>query len=414
MPAETVGGPEPELRVVLLSSTFPASPTDPVPRFVLDLILAVSRRDPGIRFTVIAPHTPGASAAGLIHHELYDEHRFRYAWPERWEQLAGAGGILARVSSSPILALLIPSFLVAQWIALRRVARSVRPHVVNPHWIVPQGLVVAVSRRLPGRPRVVLTAHGSDVFALNAPALRRLKRWILDRADTVTVNSSATRAEVERIAPGATVLTIPMGVDLDAVRVERRPRDELLRVLFVGRLSGQKGVDDLVRAAEILRDAGRSVAVRVVGDGPERAALERAAQQSGLGGTIAFAGWVDRSELAAQFEWADVLVGPSRTTASGAREALGVVFLEASAASLPVIATRVGGIPDAVVDGETGILVPPDDPVAIAAAIARIDDDRLSAIAMGARGRAYVAASFSWAAVAARFASALRESGARR
>jgi glycogen synthase len=136
------------------------------------------------------------------------------------------------------------------------------------------------------------------------------------------------------------------------------------RVLFVGRLAPQKGVRVLVAAAGLLED--ESAQVLLVGDGPERPALEREAERLGVGGRLHFVGFLAHERLPAVMSHADLLVLPSLY------EELGTVLLEAMQAGLPIVASKTGGIPDVIEDGVNGMLVPPGDPEAIALAIDRL------------------------------------------
>jgi glycogen(starch) synthase len=153
------------------------------------------------------------------------------------------------------------------------------------------------------------------------------------------------------------------------------------RVLFVGRLAPQKGVHTLVAAAGLLEDP--SVRVLLVGDGPERKALEREAERIDAGDRVRFLGFFAHERLPAAMAHADVLVLPS------VYEELGTVLLEAMWAGLPIVASRTGGIPDVIEDGVNGLLVPPGDPEALARAIDRLLADRALAyrLSEGARAR---------------------------
>jgi glycosyltransferase involved in cell wall biosynthesis len=157
------------------------------------------------------------------------------------------------------------------------------------------------------------------------------------------------------------------------------------RVLFVGRLAPQKGVDTLVEAAGLLEHP--SAQVLLVGDGPERPALERVTERLGVGDRLRFEGFVTHDRLPAAMAHADVLVLPSLY------EELGTVLLEAMQAGLPIVASETGRIPDVMEDGVNGLLVPPGDPEALARAIDRIlsDGDLARRLSEGAheRGKDY-------------------------
>jgi glycosyltransferase involved in cell wall biosynthesis len=150
----------------------------------------------------------------------------------------------------------------------------------------------------------------------------------------------------------------------------------------VGRLEPRKGTATLIAALAALRDAGRAFAAVVVGDGPLRAELERDIAARGLGAWVQMFG--DRSEVRDVLAALDAFVLPSRT------EGMSNALLEAMAMGLPAIATAVGGNPEVVTDGTTGLLVPADDPAAMAAALARMLDDASLASRLGAAARRVV------------------------
>lgn len=389
-----------------MASTFPASDQDPVPTFVRDLVLAVHEVDPGIEFTVVAPFDPRTSTPGLTRHEGYDEYRFRYFWPSRLQILAGEGGIAPSLKKHRWLYLVVPFFLLSERSALIRVARMVKPDVINAHWIIPQGVVAAFARSKARAP-MMLTVHGGDVFSFNNRVTTPLKIRAIRAATRIVVNSSATKSKLAELAPDAQTIVVPMGVDLESFSRGSTASDAL-RVLFVGRLSEEKGVADLITALGDLNTRGVAFEARIVGSGPREEELRAQAAAAGLADRIQFTGWVNRSDIVAQYEWADVFVGPSITADSGWVEALGVVFIEASAASIPVITTDSGGMRDVVLDGKTGLIVPEKSPGAIAGALERLARDPKLRSALGKAGLEHVRQSFSWRGIGLRYAELYR------
>ncbi len=172
-------------------------------------------------------------------------------------------------------------------------------------------------------------------------------------------------------------------------------------ILSVSRLAQYKGHETVMRAVSLL--GGRfPVSYVIVGDGPGRQSLEGSAQRLGIQDHVHFAGKIPDHELPSFYAMADVFVLCTEERKHEASvEGFGVVFLEAAAAGLPVVATRAGGIPDAVADGETGFLVPPGDAPAVAEAIGMIFRDDSLALRMGQAGRQRVLDRFNWENTAA-------------
>jgi phosphatidylinositol alpha-1,6-mannosyltransferase len=166
----------------------------------------------------------------------------------------------------------------------------------------------------------------------------------------------------------------------------------------------RKGQDVLIRALPLIQRAVPDAALLMVSGGPYRATLERLARETGVERDVVFTGSVSWAELPAHYAAGDVFAMPCRTRRGGLDvEGLGMVFLEAAACGLPVVAGTSGGAPEAVQDGVTGHVVQPRSPDAVATAISDLLDDPAKARAMGTAGRAWVEQRWSWTTIAATF-----------
>lgn len=345
------------MRVLQVTSSFPRRDGDVSGVFIADIASTLSAE--GTDVHVLAPHDAGAKrdeVLGGVH-----VHRFRYAWPSSLEVLAHRGGILAALRY-PSRMLLVPSFLLCYLVSTVRRTKELRPDVLHAHWWFPGGVVAAVASLVTGTP-LVITLHGSDVHIAERPGLRKLARLTLRRATVVGVVSEALRREAIDLlnVPPAKVVVLRMPVRMPAPAVHEPPPDPPpLRLVAVGRLAREKGLGVLLDALAHIEGAE----LDVFGDGP--AAGELRAGASALGGRVRFHGARPRAEIAHALGGAHALVAPSL------REGLGMVALEALAVGRPVIASGVGGLVETVVDGDDGILVPPGDPVALAAALRRL------------------------------------------
>jgi len=399
--SQTTGGAKP--RLLVLTSTFPRWAGDREPPFVFEL----SRRLVGqFEVHVLAPHAPGARRQETL--GGVQVHRFRYA-PQRLQQLAYEGGILARLRERRWRLLLVPCLLMAQAWALRRLLARQRFDVIHAHWIIPQGLT-AVLAGAPPRVPMLCTSHGGDLFGLRGPLARRLKRLVLARSAAVTVVSQAMREAVLALRAGQVVEVVPMGTDLTGrFTLPERPVRVPGTLLFAGRLVEKKGVRYLLDAVARLRAQGRAVTLTIAGDGPQRAALQAQVQHLGLGGAVEFLGAVDHARLASLFQQAAVAVVPSVVAPGGDQEGFGLVIVEAMGCGCPVIASRLPAINDIAVDGETALLVPPADPAALASAIAQMLDDSTGAARRAAAARARVLERFDWESVSRRYADVLKQ-----
>jgi glycosyltransferase involved in cell wall biosynthesis len=235
----------------------------------------------------------------------------------------------------------------------------------------------------------------------------RWERRNTERADRVIVPSrySAAVAEAVYRVPPARIAVVPEPIDLAEWRrrftlVGPGPDRERPTVLTVARLYPRKRVDDLLEAAALLRQRIPDVQVRIVGDGPEASRLRALHHRLGLGETAVLLGHVDRAALALEYSRARCFCLPT------VQEGFGLVFAEAMAAGLPVVACRAAAVPEVVHDGETGLLVPPRSPAAIAAALERMLEDDGMRKEMGMAGRRRVEA-LDLVPVARRFLEAL-------
>ena len=234
----------------------------------------------------------------------------------------------------------------------------------------------------------------------------RWERRNVERADLVLVTSrySAEVARREYGVPAERLAIVPEPIDLEVWddqfwRAPRRPRGGPV-VLGVARMYPRKRLPDLLRAAAILRARIPEVQVRIVGRGPEWSSVSRLHAELGLGDAVTLLGDVSRERLAEEYVNASVFCLPS------VQEGFGIAFLEAMAAELPVVACRIAAVPEVVLEGATGLLVPPRDPGALADALERLIGDPAVARRLGQEGRRR-ALGFSPRHVAERFLSAV-------
>ena len=263
-------------------------------------------------------------------------------------------------------------------VRLGRALRSVAPDVVHTHLVHADTYGALAAGRTP----VVSTKHNDDPFRLGP--FRHVERLLTRRADRViAITDALRRFNVERVGlPADKLTTIHYGLDEPPPAWGETelalPDGPVLAAIL--RLVPQKGVDVAVRAL-----AGLDATLVVLGEGPEREPLESLARE--LGVRLLLPGRV--GDVAAVLRRADALVHPARW------EGFGLALLEAMLCSLPVVASRVSSIPEIVVDGETGLLVPPDDPGALRAALERVLADDTLRERLGAAGRARARAEFS-------------------
>lgn len=282
----------------------------------------------------------------------------------------------------------------------------------------PLGLMARGLRRA-GVRRIVGLTHGHETGWSVLPGARQALHRIGEDTDTLTYLGEYTRTRLARAlspAAAARMRQLAPGVDTERFRPgagggDVRERHGLTGrpvVVCVSRLVERKGQDTLVRAwPRILADVPEA-ALLLVGGGPYRRRLEALAREQGVADSVCFAGDVAAEELPAYYDAGDVFAMPCRTRNGGLDvEGLGIVYLEASATGLPVVAGRSGGAPDAVREGETGRVVDGTRPGPAARALIRLLRDPERAAAMGERGRAWVQGEWNWQGVSARLGELL-------
>ena len=357
---------------------------------------ALQRR--GSRVVVVS-HAPadGQSATGPVEGPP--------VWRMDLEPPLARHRLLAPVTDAALLA--------RHGLGLAQRLRPFGPSLVAAQFVGPSAASAAVAAKLLGLP-VVVTPQGSDLqrFPMQSRRYRLLAQAVLGAASFVTFPSHDLGREASLLVPGLTTKStyIPNGVDLGLLGEEapasgRAPDEPFL--LSVGRLEPVKGHDVLLRAFADLASSHPGLRLVVVGDGSRRWQLSASAVELGVAGRVSFTGQVDRAEVARLVRRCEAVVVPSRS------EGRGLFLLEAMAMGKPVVASRVGGIPEVVEDGRTGVLVPSEDPDALARAVASLLASPRRQKELGRNARA-AAARYDWDEVAGAYLGLFEDLIARR
>jgi glycosyltransferase involved in cell wall biosynthesis len=281
-----------------------------------------------------------------------------------------------------------PKGLAAAWRLRRAQVDRIHAHFAN------QTADCAAIAGMVGDIPFSFTAHAYDIYS-QAPRLRNdTLAWKLRHATQVfTVNQYAAGLLRALLPAGEAgkVDTVYVGIPMHLFRAEPpRPRDGVLRLLSVARFADTKGLETLIEACGLLRERGIAFALRIHGDGPLRDALAGAIARLGLAGQVHLGHPIPQEEVAAEMRACDVFVIPCRRDRWGDMDGIPTVFMEALATGRPVVSCPVSGIPETVRDGETGLLVPQDDPRALADALERLARDEALGLRLARAGRALV------------------------
>jgi phosphatidylinositol alpha-1,6-mannosyltransferase len=296
-----------------------------------------------------------------------------------------------------------------------RMRGLIKAHGIETVWFgaaAPLALL-APRARSAGAVRVMASTHGHEVGWSMLPVARSALRRIGDGTDVVTFVSRYTRARfASAFGPDASLEHLPSGVDTDRFRPDAAARAELRAryrlggrptVVCVSRLVPRKGQDMLIRALPQIREHVSGAALVIVGGGPDLARLRGLAAEFGVTDEVIFTEGVPGEELPAHYAMGDVFAMPCRTRGAGLDvEGLGIVFLEASATGIPVVAGDSGGAPETVLEGQTGHVVDGRNLAALVDAISGLLAQPERAAMMGRRGRDWVTRQWRWDTIAAR------------
>jgi glycosyltransferase involved in cell wall biosynthesis len=262
------------------------------------------------------------------------------------------------------------------------------------------GAFAIVMGRTMGLPSVI-SFFGKEQFEFATPVHRWLFKITISLATSIGVNTPYTGASIPSKFQHKVHLLLGGAEERKYHPSSQGQQDKT--ILFVGRLTRTKGVDDLIRAFELTLRKRSDARLVIVGDGPERANLIQTAAALGVSSRVKFTGTLTGPSLADEYEKSDVVVLPSKyVKGEASSETLGLTLIEASMHSKPLVGTSHGGIPEIVKDGQNGFLVPENDPQALADALVRLlSDERLSQ-QMGAEALRIARTKFTWDAATER------------
>lgn len=402
----------------MLASSYPRFPGDGAGTFVASLAEGLATL--GHQVAVVAPADPLATVAtpGPVRVT-----RFGYS-PWQGLQPMGYGKGLhndQRLRRSTYL-LALPYLLSGA----RRVAQTVVQEacdLIHGHWVLPNGPVAALAARLTGRP-LVITLHGSDTYvAKGSLLLGLLARWSFRQAGAVTACSPDLAEDARRLgARPQDVQLIPWGADPDRFgcgdggvwRARLGIGPERPVVAAAGRLVEKKGFHVLLEAFQQAHAALPGAILALGGQGPLSSELAAQAERLGLSRAVRLCGHIPWPEMPDFLAMADVVAVPAVRDRRGNLDGLPTVALEAMAASKPVVASRLAGLPLVVEHGVSGLLTPPEEACALAEALLALLRDPARARCYGDAARARVERELNWAAVARRYQSVYQKALERR
>ena len=391
-----------ENKVLVITSTFPRWKNDATPRFVYDLS---DRLASGYDIIVLAPHYHKAAKKENI--GKLKVRRFVYLKPELMQKLCYEGGMIPNMKKSLLAKIQMPLFILSEFFVSKSIIKKENIEMVHAHWILPQGFVGVFLKKIFKIPLLV-TVHGSDLFPLKNKLFKKLQNFVVKNADIVTVNSNATKNELVSRFPSfsSKIRTIPMGVDINIFKKKsvKRPKKytENKILLFVGRLSDQKGLQYLIEAMPDIIKYDSRVKLLIIGEGSYGKTLQEKTRNNGLEKNVEFLGSMPSQEIVKYYNFADIFVMPSLSTKTGT-EALGLALLEAMASGCAVIGTNVGGIPFVIKNNHNGILVRQKDKQELSKAVIALLKNRKNSTKLGTNAAEFARKNYSWDKISKEF-----------
>ena len=349
----------------------------------------------GLDIQVLAP-----AYKGLKSHEIdgVKVNRFRYA-PASWEFLTHEEGAPSKMANKPWLQLLAIPYIISGFFKCIKICRKFKPDVIHAHWPFPHAYIALGAAKLFKIP-LVLNFHGAELLLIRKKKwVKPLLKFAISQAQAVFANSSFTASKIKALR-NVDVEWSPYGTTLETGTGNAEPHaiNGKFKILFVGRHIERKGIRYLIEAAKYLPRDQFEIRIVGIGDLTEQLKMQADAlchpelyetknfssqvelcplgssetEPKDLPAEIIFTGKLSPEALANEYKTANVFTLPAIVDSKGDTEGLGVVLIEAMELGLPIVASNVGGIPDVVIDGETGILVPEKDPEALASAYRRL------------------------------------------
>ncbi|SHM89969.1 Glycosyltransferase involved in cell wall bisynthesis [Fibrobacter sp. UWR3] len=390
------------MKVLVIGSVYPRFHEDAEVPWLRTSIAHLKQA--GVEIQVLAP-----AYKGLKSHEIdgVKVNRFRYA-PAGFEFLTHEEGAPSKMASKPWLQLLAIPYIISGFFKCIAICRKFKPDVIHAHWPFPHAYIALGAAKLFRIP-LVLNFHGAELLLIRKKKwVKPLLKFAIGQAQAVFANSSFTAGKIKALR-NVDVEWSPYGTTLESGEISAEPTQAphpvngKFKILFVGRHIERKGICYLIEAAKYLpRD---QFEIRIVGVGDLTDKLKTQAAEVSTtpdAANIIFTGKLSPEALANEYRTANVFTLPAIVDSKGDTEGLGVVLIEAMELGLPVVASNVGGIPDVVVDGVSGILVPEKDPQALANAYKRLaaEPELQKQLLEGARKR--IDECFNWSKIVER------------
>ena len=382
------------MKIGVITSVYPEFKGDPHGIFIHRLMREIGNQ--GNEVHVLAPYSGGKTDYIL---DGVKVEKFNYFYPRKFQRLAGRSGMIDNVKESIFVKFQFLTFILFNIINSCRKLNYM--DVIHVQWPIPNGLGALFLKTFYKIP-YINTIYGEEVYLSNRYyTMPIIKLFVNNASKTITISSGSLKACLESGLREENLEILPFGVDTNFFRpIDVQKDKEIFQILSVGYLIERKGFEYLIKAVkEVLKDYD-NVKLKIVGSGPLECQIKKLIKDLKLENNIQILSNVSDEQLLELYNLSDLFVLPSIVDSQGNTEGLGVVLLEAMACGLPVIASNIGGIPDIVNDGETGLLVPEKNFKEISKSIAELIENEDLKKKIAIEGYKMIKEDFSWEKIA--------------
>jgi glycosyltransferase involved in cell wall biosynthesis len=393
-------------KILIITSTFPTFTVgNTTPPFIYELTKGIAEISE-LELIVLTPYIKG----GKLYEQVGDIkiYRFKYGFTALCD-----GAIWPNLKKNKFLWLQVPLFLFFYLINLAKIITKEKIKLIHAHWVLPQGLIAIIYKKFfDNKIKIICTAHGTDLHKMQNKIFRYLKKIVLHNIEMLTIVSSNLIKEIDKLSlkTKPPIKVLPMGVDDKKFspnnyqeQIRKKYQINNLFLLFVGRLSEEKGVKYLISAMPTIVNKYKDIKLLIVGNGPLKNILNEQVDNLKLSNNILFLDSVPHDKLPPYFATADIFIGPS------IREGFGLVFVEALMSKTCVLASNLSTISDIIIHNQTGLQVDVKDKEVFSGAIMRLIEEEKLRNYLAENGYKYVKNKFSLKKIADQYNQSIKK-----
>ncbi len=380
------------MNILMTASTFPRWKNDAELSIVLDIAVNLKKYHPNLNISVLVPHYPGTKTFEII--KGVKIYRYRYFF-QKWEKLHYNGGMMFNIKRNKFNLFLIPFSFIAQLLAIIKLVKKEKIKIIHAHWIIPQGFIAVLYKKIFNKNiKIVCTAHGSDVSTMPNFILLKIKKYTLSNVNKITTVSNFLKNQIKNNIADVKINVIYNGINKTNTQKFKTPKhltnNKFVNLLFVGRLTCNKGVQHLIKAMPLLLKTYKNIRLIIVGYGPNLSKLKNLSQELKITNNVIFEGQIERKNVFSYYKLADIFISPA------VNEGFGLIYIEAMQNLLPVIAVLSGASSEIIQNKKTGILISSPDKNKIIKAILTLLADKQLRQNLITNAKKMVTDKFNW------------------